>query len=55
MNTTATVNVTLSGSAVKAYSAAATMTVKPVAKAAALTGDKAKVGPTTLVAGGNAG
>jgi len=55
MNTTATVNVTMSGSAVKAYTCATTMTVKPVKKAALLTGDAAKVGPTALVAGGNAG
>lgn len=46
MNTTATITVTVGGSAAKAYTAAKEMTVAPVAKAVALTGAAAKVGPT---------
>lgn len=48
MNVTATVLVTLGGSAKAAYTAAAEMTVVPKAKAVALEGDAAKVGPTAL-------
>jgi len=55
MNVTGTVNVTCGGSAVKAYTCSSTMSVVPVKKAAALTGDAAKVGPTALKAGGTAG
>lgn len=55
MNVTGTVNVTLAGSAKKAFTCASTMTVKPVAKATLLTGAAAKVGPTALATGGNAG
>lgn len=55
MTKEATVNVTLGGSAVKAYTAATTMKVVPVKAAVALTGDAAKVGPSALKAGGNAG
>lgn len=55
MTATATVTVTLGGSAKTAYTASASMSVVPKDKAVALTGDLAKVGPTTLVAGGNAG
>lgn len=46
MNVTATITVTLGGSAAKAYTCAKEMTVAPVAKATALTGAAAKVGPT---------
>lgn len=55
MKASATVTVTLGGTAAKAYTCAKEMTVKPVDKAKALTGDAAKVGPTKLSAGGNAG
>jgi hypothetical protein len=55
MKADATVKVTLTGTALKAFSAASSMTVKPVAKATKLTGDAAKVGPTVLSTGGNAG
>jgi hypothetical protein len=46
MNVTASVTVTVGGTAAKAYTCAKTMTVKPVAKATALTGAAAVVGPT---------
>jgi len=46
MNVTATITVTMTGTAAKAYTCAKEMTVKPVAKAAALTGAAAVVGPT---------
>lgn len=55
MKADATVLVTLGGTAKAAYTASAEMTVKPVALAVALTGDAAKVGPTKLSTGGNAG
>jgi hypothetical protein len=46
MNVTATVLVTVTGTAKAAYTCAKEMTVKPVAKATALTGAAAVVGPT---------
>lgn len=55
MKATATVTVTLGGTAKAAYTGKATMSVVPKDKAVALTGDAAKVGPTTLATGGNAG
>jgi len=55
MNVTGTVNVTMAGSAKAAYTCATTMKVVPVAKATLLTGAAAKVGPTALATGGNAG
>lgn len=55
MAKTATITVTLGGTAMKAYTCNKEMTVKPVDKAKALTGDAAKVGPTKLSAGGSAG
>jgi hypothetical protein len=55
MKAAATVNVTLGGTAKKAFSCATTMEVKPVDKAKALTGDAAKVGPSALATGGTAG
>lgn len=55
MNVTGTVNVTLGGTAKKAYTCATTMKVVPVKKATLLTGAAAKVGPSALATGGNAG